>query len=538
MVERLAVAAFRGAWALLCLGLAAPAWPADVTSARPDAVAVTIYRDRPARTVDLIRAGGADDHGLALVVETRAIDLPAGRSRLRLEGVADGIIPQSVSLEGLTARLVERNFDHDLMDPGTLIARSVGQDVRLVRASRETGRQSEIPAKLVSGPDGVMLDIGGRLEALHCGGESERLIFDHIPPDLSARPTVSVTVEAARAGRFQARLSYLTTRLDWSADYVARINPDGRTLDLTGWITLVNASAATFADAPTEVVAGHLARQPVDRSRTQPTSATAACWPGQTTHGGWLYPAPPPPPPPPPLQFRLAAPAAMATEVIVTAQKRVIESQLGDYKLYTLAEPTTVAARQTKQVLFLSRPAARFQTVYAHDVASFEWPWAPPIPARILLRLENRASEGLGAPLPAGGFSIRRRHAGGELFVGDYRLAGDVPVGEPFEIAAGEASDVTISQRTISDTGALKDGLARRRLRFEIAAMNAKATPVAVEIRHPRAGAAGFRVVSESQGHGLKAGDPVWRLVAPAGEAVTLSYEIETVTPASHRPRA
>ena len=40
-------------------------------------------------------------------------------------------------------------------------------------------------------------------------------------------------------------------------------------------------------------------------------------------------------------------------------QALAIQSELGDYKLYTLPEPTTVAARQTKQVAFLDQHACR-----------------------------------------------------------------------------------------------------------------------------------------------------------------------------------
>ena len=73
--------------ALLILAAGGPAMAADVVSPKPDAVAVTIYRDRPMTTQALAALGDDDTHGLALVVETRTIDLPAGRSRLRFEGV-------------------------------------------------------------------------------------------------------------------------------------------------------------------------------------------------------------------------------------------------------------------------------------------------------------------------------------------------------------------------------------------------------------------------------------------------------------------
>jgi hypothetical protein len=516
----------------MLLALAAPAGAADVTSPGPDAVAVTIYRDTPARTSDLVQRSGQGAGGLALVVETRAMDLPAGRSRLVFQGVAEGIIPQSVALDGVGARLVERDFDRALLSPGTLLAHAVGTRVTVARADAKTGRERRDSATLVSAPDGVMLDFGGRVEALHCGGEHERIIFDHAPPGLTDRPTLSVLVDARRAGPVTARLSYLATGLDWSADYVARIGADGRTLALTGWITLVNRGATGFGDAPTEVVAGHLARIPLDRPEAAASTVKTRCWPDQTTHAGWRDRRPPPPPPavqaraalmvpapPPPMVMALAKPAS--------ARARVIESNLGDYKLYALAEPTTVAARQTKQVLFLDQPAVKFEALYSREVLDYASQASlPPAPAQTLLRFENKATAGLGRALPAGGVQIRQARAiagGRELLVGEPRLERDVPVNEPFEVKLGEASDVTVSKTV---TRVAKDGQGHVLRDLYVRATNAKPYPVTLEIRHPRLGAPGFKVVAENRPHGLKAGDPLWRLSLPAHDAVDLTYTV------------
>jgi hypothetical protein len=520
--------------ALLVLLLASPATAGDVISPAPGAVAVTIYRDRPMSTAELARLGDDDTDGLALVVETRDVDVPAGRSRLRFEGVADGIIPESAGVDGLPPRIIERNFDYDLLTPGALIGGSVGERVQVVRTNRKTGRETRQDAIIRSGPDGVVLEAAGRLEALGCGGEAERLVFDHVPPGLAPRPTLSLAIAAPTAGHYRVRLSYLTVRMDWTADYIARLAPDGKTLALSGWITLANRTGDSFENAPTEVVAGYLARVPVDLPSPRTPQRDTHCWPAETTHAGWpvararLMQA---------RSFAAAAPAPQSAyslnEVVVTAQKRAIESQLGDYKLYTLAEPTTVAARQTKQVLFLDQPAVKFDTVYAHTVedpgGSPEDPGPEPAPkpADVVLRLRNTAAQGLGRPLPAGSVQLRQPQAiggGRELLLGEPRLDRDVPVGEPFELRLGRASDVTLTERLAS---AQPRPGGRLRQTWDILAANAKAAPAVVEIRHDRAGANGFRVTAETTPHGEKAGDPLWRLTLPPGAERTLTYTVE-----------
>jgi hypothetical protein len=224
--------------------------------------------------------------------------------------------------------------------------------------------------------------------------------------------------------------------------------------------------------------------------------------------------------------------ATSVGEIIVTAEKRVIESQLGDYKLYTLAEPTTLASRQTKQVQFLDQPAVKFQTIYVYQIEDLdespETREGPGVePTAVVLRLKNTGDEGLGRPLPAGTVQVRQPQvmAGGrELLLGEPALGRDVPVGEPFEIGLGRASDVTVRETLVSDT---RRARGRVRRAYEVLAANAKAVPVTVEIRHARGGAAGFKVAAESIPHGLKAGDPVWRLTLPAGGEQTLAYAVE-----------
>ena len=59
---------------------------------------VTVYRApyRDSGSIDL-----DDLNGFALVTETRLVRLPAGVSRVRFEGVADGIEPSSALITGL-----------------------------------------------------------------------------------------------------------------------------------------------------------------------------------------------------------------------------------------------------------------------------------------------------------------------------------------------------------------------------------------------------------------------------------------------------
>jgi len=257
------------ALALLMVSLAATA---DVFSPAPDAVRVTLYGDV---------AEDETKGGLVMVSETRTIDLPAGTSKVVFLGVADAIVPQTAGIEGLPAAIIESNFDYDLLTPGAVIAKSHGERVRVVRTDTATGRMTEREAILRSGPAGVVLQIDGKFETLGCSGLDEKLVFPRVPPGLADEPRLSMTVRADAAGKHAVQLNYLALGMDWSADYIARLSPDDRTLDLSGWLTLVNRSGTTFANTPAEVIAGQLARNQEETQPPGPTTVneSASCWP-------------------------------------------------------------------------------------------------------------------------------------------------------------------------------------------------------------------------------------------------------------------
>src|SRR5262249_52794370 len=155
-------------------------------------------------------------------------------------GVAATMVPQTADLGGLEDVSIERNFDYDLLSPGALLQKSIGETVHLVRTNPSTGKSTEEAATIVSAPTGTVLKIGDRYEAFQCSDMPEKLVFDRVPEGLLDRPTLTVRVKTRRAGRYALTLRYVATGMNWSADYVARVRPDGKTLDLSGWLTLAN----------------------------------------------------------------------------------------------------------------------------------------------------------------------------------------------------------------------------------------------------------------------------------------------------------
>ena len=126
-------ATFPLAWVLA----AAPAMAADTLASPPSDLSVTVYR-APFRSSGSIDLGNLE--GFALVSETRTVHLSAGVSRLRFEGVADGIEPSSAIVTGLPAGVIEKNREGKLLSPSALIAAAVGKPVTLLRTDKKSGK--------------------------------------------------------------------------------------------------------------------------------------------------------------------------------------------------------------------------------------------------------------------------------------------------------------------------------------------------------------------------------------------------------------
>ena len=500
---------------VLAIALAATPAAGQVVSPAADKVAVTVYRLNAPTGPDIdIRLDEVETYeGLVMIRETRTVDLPAGRSRISFRGVADTMVPETAALEGLPGAVIERNQDYNLLTPGAMIEAAVGQPVTLVRTNPKTGLATSRRAVLRSGAQGPVLEADGQVEALGCSGAPERLIFDGLPSALADRPTFSVVADAPAAGRYQVRLSYLATGMAWSADYVARIAPDGRTLDLTGWITLANQTSASFRDAPTDVVAGELSRD----EETAPTEVGAtildqACW-GRTPIRTRVEE----------LMARGGMPAMAPSmdgleEIVVTATRRATQSELGDYKLYTLPEPTTVAAHQTKQVQFLEERGVPFERIYSYLFTDDGEGADAPV---VLLRLKNEARAGLGKPLPSGTVAVMEAAPGGAPVLAGQRRIKDTPVGLPLEVELGQAMDVLVTVTLTEDEKVSGHTEAEVSASF----VNDKPVPITLEYRQGVLGD-GFKVIRASRRAGRKDGEAIWTLRLKPGQRADLSYRV------------
>jgi hypothetical protein len=489
-----------------------------VVSGAPSATSVTVYRD-PDRGEGRINPQWPA--GYALISEKRRISLPAGETTVRFEGVAGGMIAVSAVVSGLPGGVSEKNRDARLLSPASLLDGSLGNRVHIRRTNKVTGKVNEQDAIVRSGPDNaVVLQTANGVEALRCSGLPETLIYDSVPEGLSAKPTFTVHTNSPAATVADVTLTYLATGFDWGASYVAKLSADGRSIDLSAWLTLANGNDVIYPDAQLLAVAGKPNKQSdFDSLVAQAPSPTLnlQCWPmdGTSTHGAWGNA----PPFPPPVMVEMAMTAApmmargMMADAAVFKSRMAQQEELGDLKLYRVPMPVDVTPNGMKQVALLARNAVPVKQFYGADVS----PWGGEgiSPLSIKLRMVNKEKEGLGLPLPSGALVVMQRGegSGGDMLLSDTKLR-DYAVGEKVELTAGTSVQVQMEQAVLSATDK------ERRIRITLTNALDKAVPVEITIQR----ADGYELAKPSSKWIPKDGNRLWALDLRANGKATLEY--------------
>ena len=200
--------------------------------------------------------------------------------------------------------------------------------------------------------------------------------------------------------------------------------------------------------------------------------------------------------------------ARAAMDVVVTGARKVAQEELGDFKLYRIADPVTVASKAQKQVGLLSKESVPVAIAYVSDV--YENDVDGPI---MTIRAKNRREAGLGLPLPAGRAAVFEAVEGRPILVGE-SATDDKAIGEDVEFKLGEGPSVTADSDVLSRKG--------RSARYRLTVTNANPWPIAYEAKFaPTDGR-----MTASATLGKRDGKALWAVSVPANGTATLDYTI------------
>jgi hypothetical protein len=411
----------------------------------------TTARDRQSVNITVYNSN------LGLVRETRRLTLPDGRIALRFADVTAQIRPETVHLASLTAptslRILEQNYQYDLLNPAKLLDKFVGREITLVLRHYQNNTESFEPvqATLMSNNGGQVWRINGQI-VINPSNIAE-MRFPDLPKNLVATPTLVWDLENRETGSQSIEASYLTGGLNWRADYVLLVNADDTKGDLQGWVTLTNASGATFEDARLQLVAGDMNR--VSEQQT----------------------------------FALAG--AMARKTMAD-EAQFQEQGFFEYHMYTLQRPATIRDNETKQVSLLEASGFDVKKEFVlngqrYYYTGYNNPGAAiKEKVGVYVQFRNSQSNKLGMPLPAGTIRLYKKDdQGNQQFIGEDKID-HTPKDEDVRVKVGDAFDI-VAERKQTDYKVVVTGHMYE-YAYEIKIRNHKDGPVTIVVNEPIGG--------------------------------------------------
>jgi len=375
----------------------------------------TTARDRQSVNITVYNSN------LGLVRETRRLTLPQGQVALRFADVTAQIRPETVHLSSLTTpaslRILEQNYQYDLLNPAKLLDKFVGKEITLVLRHYQNNTETFEPvqATLLSNNGGQVWRINGQI-VINPTNISE-MRFPDLPKNLVATPTLVWDLENRQSGSQTVEASYLTAGMNWRADYVLVVNADDTKGDLQGWVTLTNNSGATFEDARLQLVAGDVNRVSEERN------------------------------------YALAgAMQRKATDSVSEFQ----EQGFFEYHLYTLQRPTSIRDNETKQVSLLEAAGFDVKKEFVlngqhYYYTNYNNP-GQPIKEKVgvYVQFRNAQQNKLGMPLPAGTIRLYKKDdKGNQQFIGEDKID-HTPKDEDVRVKVGDAFDI-VGERKQTD---------------------------------------------------------------------------------------
>ncbi len=339
---------------------------------------------------------------LALVKDRRMLEIPAGVGELRFADVAAQIDPTSIWFRSLTepkVKVLEQNYEYDVISDVRLLQKYLGQKIRLATVKGEN-----YEGYLVSAGDDLIIASkpeGGEVRVIK-SVQIQAVFFPEMPGGLVVRPTlVWLLSNPKQAGKQQVEVTYLTRGISWKADYVATVNQNEDRLDLIGWVTLDNKSGSEYKQAKLKLVAGDVNRVPEEERQGVEK-----------------------------LYLMRAAKEEMADFGFE-------EESFFEYHLYTLGRNTTIKNNQVKQVELLTGTSIPAKKLFIYEGA------LNPKKVKVMLELKNSKENNLGMPLPKGRIRVQKADSEGSLqFVGEDRID-HTPKDEKVRIYLGNAFDIT-----------------------------------------------------------------------------------------------
>ena len=388
--------------------------------------------------------------GYAVVRETLPLDLKSGVNQVAFAGATAQVEADSVILRDTAGkadfRILEQSYRNDPVSEAMLLSMFEGKQLEFVV------REVQKPDRVVLGkiirsgfvPGGEamspIVEVDGKLQ-FTLPGEPR---FPSLGDGNVLKPTLNWKLASAADAKFSAEVAYLSHGFTWQASYNIVSPEKSDTLDIVGWVTMENRSGMGFTEAKIKLMAGDVQRAPAPER----------------------------------LGVSRAVGRMAAMDAVSFGGAPVSEKTFDEFHLYTLANPTTLRDKETKQVEFVRAVGVKSERVYileAHGTSGQSEK------VQVWREFRNSEANRLGIALPKGNVRFYSQDGDRQLeFTGENAID-HTPKDELVRLRTGNSFDLVGTRRQVSSTSDQANHREQRTL--EIKLRNRKSEPVTILVR-------------------------------------------------------
>ncbi len=212
------------------------------------------------------------NQGRALINEIREVNLgQKGKQSLIIRNIPNTADPSSINLYSDNIQFISKEFLKNPITNQSLLNASIGKEIELVKYNEEGNISFSIMGKLISNINLPVFEIDGKVVI----DPPYSYRFDSIPGGISDYPYMNCVIQS-KSRKSEYHLSYITTGLNWGAEYNLRLISD-KMCDLEGWYSIRNDLNLKYDNTDISLVSGQVnfEKQPRSSAYSNQRKATA-----------------------------------------------------------------------------------------------------------------------------------------------------------------------------------------------------------------------------------------------------------------------
>lgn len=351
------------------------------------------------------------NQNFAVCEEMRETEVPSGKTEIIFSDIPKFIEPASIQISFLDFPsnfiILEQVFVSDIFNLEKLFSKNIGEKIEII------SKMGEVYSGNLLFYDGRNLTIEAKDKILVLNREDLKEIRFPKIEAIDLKPKLKFLIQSEKKGYYKILLKYITSNINWKADYIGEFNEAKNKLQLTGLITIENKSGLDYKNVSLVLIAGEV------KKITGSTSLR---------------------------KFDLSA-----VGVREESKGFFEESPVFEYYKYLLKGKTDINEGEVKQIKFISESDIKVEKkyVYIGNIQTYyhydNWrnlPYNEKV--EVIIEFKNEKE-----PLPSGKIRIFKTEKEGSFFIGEDTIS-HVPSGEKVKLSLGNAFDIKGERKIIS----------------------------------------------------------------------------------------